>query len=145
MARLGERLGRIEQRFDRGQLGFERVASRRRSSESGARYRPLTVIDTGQDRLQSVVIFLRDRIELMVVTPRALEREAEKRRPGRGDHIVEVVGALLEHPLDGPVADDVMRSANQESGRRLREPVSTVPGCRPQAARARNEGTACRG
>ena len=36
MARLGERLGRIEPRFDRRQCSFECVRGRRRFSEIGA-------------------------------------------------------------------------------------------------------------
>ena len=59
----------------------------------------------------------------MVVAPRTLDGQTQKRGSGRGDHVIEIVGALLEHPLDRLVADDVVRAADQEPGRRLRQPV----------------------
>ena len=62
------------------------------------------------------------------MAPRALDRQAQEGRAGRRDHVVEVVGALLEHPLDRLVADDVVRPADQEPGRRLGQPVGAVGG-----------------
>ena len=48
----------------------------------------------------------------MVVASGALERQAQERGAGGGDHVVEIVGALLEHPFDRLVADDVVRPAD---------------------------------
>src|SRR5207302_10247628 len=39
------------------------------------------VLRAGEDAVERVIILLRDRVELMVVTPRAAQRQAEERLP----------------------------------------------------------------
>ncbi len=53
-----------------------------------------------------------------------LDRQNQECGSGCRDHIVKIVGALLEHSFDRLVADDVVRPADQEPGRRLGEPVA---------------------
>ena len=43
--------------------------------------------------------------------------------PGPATSNVEIVHALLSHPLDGLVADDIMDASHEEPGGRSREPV----------------------
>ncbi len=78
-------------------------------------------IEGGKDRLQAVIVFLRDRIELVVVAAGALHGEAAKRVEGRGDHVVAVevagdpaVDLGLRHFR---MADEVPRPGRDETGR----------------------------
>ncbi len=64
------------------------------------------------------------------MAPGALDGQAEERRAGGGDHVVQVVGTLLEHALDRLVADDVVRAADEEAGRRPGERVGLGGGQR---------------
>ena len=58
--------------------------------------------DIGEERLQTVVIALRDGIELVVVAPGAAERQAEEDRAGGvGDVVEHLLAALLQ--VDGVV------------------------------------------
>ena len=52
----------------------------------------VVVIDVREERLQTVIVLLPDRVELVVVAARALKRQAEKRRP---DDLRDVVQGLL--------------------------------------------------
>ena len=52
------------------------------------------MLDAGQARLQRVVIGLRHWVELMIVAPRAANRQAEKRAARRAHHVVQFIRAL---------------------------------------------------
>ena len=81
-----------------------------------------------EDRLHPVVVRLGNRVELVVVAARALQREAEHSLRGRGDHVVEVVEAVLGVVL---LAKLDPRSGAQEPSRCLRvesDPVQLVAG-----------------
>ena len=140
----GQRLVGIEALFDLGQLGRDRGRLALTVLGIGRGQLALGVVDPREDRLKAVIVLLRDRVELVVVAPRALDRQAQECGAGRRDHIIEIVGPLLEHPLDRLVADDVVRPADQEPGRRLGEPVGRCRHRRP-VARGRTGETACRG
>ena len=51
---------------------------------------PVGAIDTGEDRLQAVVVRLLDRIELVIVAAGAVDRQADERRHGRHHHVVAI-------------------------------------------------------
>src|SRR6185312_13778772 len=63
---------------------------------------------------EAVVIALRNRIELVIVAARALDREAEQAAAGRRDQIVEVLVAAFRVVL---LAERDARSRAQEAGR----------------------------
>ena len=116
---LGQRLVGIEAPLDAGQLGGDRRRLAPARLGIGRGELALGMVDPGEDRLEAVIVPLRDRVELVIVAPRTLDGQAQECGAGRRDHVVEIVGALLEHPLDRLVADDVVRPADQEPGRRL--------------------------
>jgi len=70
--------------------------------------------DSGEDSGEAVVVALGiDRTYGRAVG--AVDRQAKKGRAGGGDHIVEVVGALLPGSLDGLIADRIMNARDQET------------------------------
>jgi len=76
--------------------------------------------------LQAVIIALADRVELMIVTAGTVSRQPQKSRPGYRDHVVEVVHSLLQLALDRLVADNIVATANQESGSSLHQPITVL-------------------
>ena len=124
-AGVGQRLAFVQPTLDAGQLGGDRGGLAPSRIDVRCIDLALAVVDPGEDRLEAVVVALGDRVELVVVAPRTLDGQAQERGAGRRDHVVEVVGALLEHPLDRLVADDVVRAADQEAGRRPGQPVGS--------------------
>ena len=74
------------------------------------------MLNAGKNCLPAVIIVLADRIELMVVTAGTVSRQPQKSRSGNRDHVVEVVHSLLPLALDRLVTDNIVATANQESG-----------------------------
>ena len=78
-------------------------------------------IHSSKDRLQTVIIPLGDRIELVVMATRAVNCEALKRRHGGHDHIVAIVVARDQtigfafRQFD--VADKIPRTGRNKAGR----------------------------
>ena len=82
---------------------------------------PVGAVDGREHRLQAVVVFLRDRVELVVVALGAVDRQAHERADGVGDQVVavEVAGDLavdLGFRQLG-VADEVPRAGGEEAER----------------------------
>ena len=65
---------------------------------------PVAPIETGEDGLQAVIVFLRDRVELVVVAACAVDRQADEGGHGIGKHVVAVDELGLEL-IDGPLAE----------------------------------------
>ena len=59
----------------------------------------------------------------MIVTAGTLEGEAEEGGAGGGDHVVEVISALLKCAFDRLVADDVVSTGDEETGGGVVEPM----------------------
>ena len=57
------------------------------------------MLNTGEDRLQSIVISLTDGIEFVVVAAGTTGGKSQKGRPGRIDHVVQFVHPLLKTEL----------------------------------------------
>ena len=78
-------------------------------------------VDGREDRLEAVVVLLRDRVELVVVALGAVDREAHERADGVGDEVVavEVPGDLAVDLRLGQlgVADEVPRPGGEEPER----------------------------
>ena len=97
---------------------FER---RRRSALLGRLVGPVAAIDAGEDGLEPVVIGLGDRVELVIVAPRAVDGHAHEGRHRARDHVVAVEQPRLQL-VDGPfaqldVADEIPRPGGDEPGR----------------------------
>jgi hypothetical protein len=77
-------------------------------------------IDSGEHRLQAIVIRLGDRIEFVVMATRTVHREATKSGHGIRDHIVpvEITGdRLVECPFAKfSVSHKIPRPGNDETG-----------------------------
>src|SRR5690606_558829 len=76
--------------------------------------RNLAVPNAGKGRIQAVVVLLRDRIELVIVTAGAADRQPQKRLGCRGDHFVECVRPDLRRLGGILIADIVVGSSNQK-------------------------------
>ncbi|MFM1944030.1 MAG: hypothetical protein RI897_3012 [Verrucomicrobiota bacterium] len=76
----------------------------------------VSVLDTGENRLESVVILLRDGIELVVVAAGAAEGEAKKGCARGVDHVIQLVLALREREVRVGTFDDVVGAGDEESG-----------------------------
>ena len=79
----------------------------------------VTVPHARECRLHAVVILVADRVELVVMATSAMHGQAEKRRSGSHDHVVEMIGAFLRFASGVLDADRIVRACYQESGRRL--------------------------
>ena len=83
----------------------------------------LFALGGGEGGQHPVVVARRDRVELVVVAAGAADRQTEHRGPGRGQHVVQLVvavlGALQRRALAG-VGEDDDRPRRQEAGRRQR-------------------------
>src|SRR5262249_33623618 len=66
---------------------------------------PLAMDYAGEGGLQAVEIFLRDRIEFVIVAAGAAYRHSQESGAGGGDHVGEVVLSLLELTLHVGDAD----------------------------------------
>ena len=122
---LGQWLEAVECCLDPGQLGSNRGRFAQAILCVGHGKLAFAMLDAREDRLQAVVVLLRDGIEFVVVAPRTLNGQAQERRAGGRDHVVQIIGPLLEHSLDRLVADDVVGAADQKACGRLGEPVGT--------------------
>ncbi len=125
---IGDGLRGVEVRIDAGQLVLDRSSILAALLDIGREDGSFGVIDPGEDRLQSIVIGLGDRVELVVVASGAMDRQPEEGRAGRGDHVVQVVHSLLLRPFRSLIADDVMRTSYEESSRRSRQPIALGQG-----------------
>ena len=75
------------------------------------------MIDSGKDRLNRVVIALRDRVELVVVTAGTPEGQAKECRSRRVDQVGEFVLTLHQRQVDVLAFDDVVRPRDKEACR----------------------------
>ena len=83
--------------------------------------RPVGAVDAGEDRLQSVILLLRDRVEFVVVAPSAVYRQALKSRHGSRHHVVAIVRAgdlLVERPFPQLDVPDEVPGAGRDETRR---------------------------
>ena len=119
------RAGRLgDLRLDLLRAGFKRlllcVESHMLPHQFGiGRILPILAVDRRKDRLQRVVVVLRDGVELVVVALGAVDRDARERADRVGHHVVAVevagdlaVGLGLRHLA---VADQVPRSGGDEA------------------------------
>ena len=83
-------------------------------------HRTLAVLHPREYRLHRVIILLRHGIELVIVTPRAAHRDAEKRRPRCVHHVREFVLPLRQREIDIRAFHDVVRPRDEETRRRIR-------------------------
>ena len=93
----------------------------RSSSRVRALVRPVAAIDAGEDGLETVVVGLRDRVELVIVAAGAVDGQAHEGGHRAGDHVVAVEQPRLQL-VDRPfaqldVADEVPRPGGDEAGR----------------------------
>ncbi len=65
--------------------------------------------------LHAVVVELRDRVKLVIVTTRAIDCETEKRRTGRQHHVVQFIGTLLQLSFDILNLDRVVNAGHQKA------------------------------
>ena len=70
----------------------------------------------GERGVQSVVVILRDRIELVIMTPRTSQRHAQKRFTGGADDFVQRVGSDLSRLHRILIADVVIGPGHQKRG-----------------------------
>ena len=66
--------------------------------------------------IQSVVVFLSDRIELVVVTPRTSKRHAQKSFAGCANDFIQRVGANLSRLCGILISNVVIGSGDEKSG-----------------------------
>ena len=64
---------------------------------------PVAAIDAREDGLEAVIIGLSDRVELVIVAPRAVDGHAHEGRHRAGDHVIAVEQSRLQL-VDGPFA-----------------------------------------
>ena len=81
-------------------LGLDRVGLRLPGGLfAGARQHDVVFLRRGQERLEAVVVFLRDRVELVIVAAGTADRQAEEHDRGRvghlGQHFVAAEGDFL--------------------------------------------------
>ena len=88
----------------------------------------LAVLDAAEDGLEGVEVLLRDRVELVVVTAGAADRQAEEGRRRVADEVGHVVGALLQSALERGVADEVVRPGHEEARGAGAEEVAVLQG-----------------
>jgi hypothetical protein len=74
-----------------------------------------------KEREQRVIIRLRNWIELVIVTPRAPQRQAQKRRAGRRYHIVQRIE--LRHPFVVRLIIKNSETLKPGCAHRIRRPV----------------------
>ena len=118
---VAEALDPPRQRYVAVEDGFSLFLERRAAGgELGAAIRPVAAIDTGEDRLQAIIVRLRYRVELMIVTASAVGGQADEGRDRAGDHVVAVEQPGLEL-VDGSftqldVADEIPGAGGDEPG-----------------------------
>ena len=117
--RLETRNPRLEQR----QLFFCRVNPTLQGSlfhhESGIAFlvdHPFRVVHPGEDGLQRVVVALGHRVELVIVTTRAPQRQPEERGAGGVDHAVEFILPLHQREVDVLALDEIVRPRDEKAG-----------------------------
>ena len=79
--------------------------------------RTIHSVDTRKHSLQAVVIFRRDRIELVMMTPRTMDGHAEKRVRHRGNHVV-AIEVTCDFLVDRAVLNSHLRTLIPRSGRK---------------------------
>jgi hypothetical protein len=65
--------------------------------------------------LHAVVVELRDRVKLVIVTSRAIDCDTQKRRTGRQHHVVQFIGTLLQFSFDVLNLYRVMNASHQKA------------------------------
>ena len=95
-----------------------------RATCGSAIVRAVGAIDAGEDRLQAVIIFLRDRIELVIVAAGAVDGQADEGDIVRRHHVVAIEEraiVLVDRALaQFDMADEVPRPGGDEA-------VATMP------------------
>ncbi len=79
----------------------------------------VAVLHARKHRLHREVIRLRNRIELVIVTPRAADGQAEKRAAGRCHHVIQFVSALLARQNYVGTLHLVVCAAHEKTRRRI--------------------------
>ena len=110
---------------------------------------PVGAVHAGEDRLQAVVILLRDRVELVVVAAGAMRRHADERGHGGHHHVVAIQqardvlvgGAFAQFR----VADEIPRAGGDEAGGHGRLADRPATARRRRVAPRRSARTACPG
>ncbi len=83
----------------------------------------LAMLDSGKHGLQSVIVFLQDRIEFVVVATGAAHCQTQKGGAGRIHEIRQFVLSLHQRQIDIRTLDDVVGAADQETGRFIDSPA----------------------
>ena len=89
------------------------------------------MINAGERRVQTVVVLLRNRIKLVIVTTGAADRQPEKCFARGADDFVNRIGAYLRRLSRIGISNNVQRTANKKSkpdfDRRDRRAASASP------------------
>ena len=75
------------------------------------------MLNPGEDRLQGVIVALRDGVEFMIVTFRAADREPQEREACGRHQIVQVVQPLLARQFHVGATDHVVSAGDQKTRR----------------------------
>ena len=146
---VGFGLAGVDEAIDFGELSGDAAGLESRVGRGGEGDLALGVLDAREDGLEAVIVLLGDRVELVVVAAGAGDGQAEEGGAGRRDHVVEVVDALLAHPLDGGVADLVVRPRDEEPGGRAASSQSasgsSAGRVSPASCSRAKRGRGCRG
>ena len=77
---------------------------------------PFRVVHPCEDGLQRVVVALGHRVELVIVTTRAPQRQTEESGAGGVDHAVEFILPLHQREVDVLALDKIIRPRDQKAG-----------------------------
>ena len=80
---------------------------------------PLAKPHSSEDRLHRIIVPLRDRVELVIVTPRAANRQAKKRCAGSIDHISQFILPLRQSEIRIRTLYDIIGPGHQKPGPKI--------------------------
>ena len=75
-----------------------------------------SVLHSGEDGLQRVVVALAHRVEFVIVTTRASQRQPKERRAGGADHSVEFILPLHQREVNVLALDEIVRPRDEKAG-----------------------------